>query len=757
VNRATWTGSLRGASTSTNDYREQPVRTRRGTLEALIAYVTAAAVSLVAAFYLLKLKGVDLHVPFNYGGDGLLFSLIVKSVVGHGWYLTNPDVGAPAGLDFHDYGVSTHDTVHLLLVRLLSMCSSDWGLVFNGYFLLGFPLITWSALAVLRRFGVSYPSAIACAVLYAFLPSRLLKGEGHLFLDTFFQVPLAILVLLWICEERPPFFDERVGARLPRLAWRNGRALGTLVICALVASTSAYYAFFVCVLSLAAGAWASFEHRSRCNAASGVAVAALVAIGLCANAAPTIAYELRHGANDEVGRRLPEEAEVYGLKIAELLLPVPRHRVPALRAITDQYDATAPLRGSETLSTSLGVVGGAGFLFLLAVAVGSRRPSSAHGNVLRSLSVLNLLAVLLGTIGGFGSIIAYLVTPQIRAYCRIHVLIGFLCLFAVALLLEHLRRWWPLAGHVAVALVVGFGLVDQVTPAAVPAHLMNKSRYDSDAELVRRIESTLAPGEIVFELPYQTFPEPPEMHEMAGYALIRPYLHSNSVRWSYPTMRGRPPDTWAQSVSQRDPRALVVKLAEAGIGGILVTRSGYADSGREIEAGLSEALQSEPTISRDHQLAFFALTDYRRRLEAGEDPEELSFRRYAASHPVGVQWSTGFFGVERAGDGNSFRWCGSDGELRIENDTNETRRIAIHMGLSAARPPAHLSIMGPLLTDALTLDEEGQGFARDIDVPPGRHVVRFHCDGARAIAPADPRNLVWRVDNPAIDDLRIGR
>jgi hypothetical protein len=732
------------------------VQGRSGKLEAAVAYATAAAVSLTAAVYLLKLKGADLRVPFNYGGDALLFCLIVKSVVQHGWYFTNPDVGAPAGLDFHDYAVSAHDTAHLVLVRLLSVFCSDWGLVFNLYFLLGFPLITWSALAVFRRFGVSYPPAIACAVLYAFLPSRLLKGEGHIFLDTFFQVPLAVLVLLWVCEERPPFFEGQAGSRFPRLAWRNLRALATLLVCALIPSTSAYYAFFVVILSLAAGAWACVERRSACNAAAGVTVAILVGIGLCANAAPTIIYQARHGPNHDVGQRVPRDAEVYGMKIAPLLLPVPGHRVPALRAITDLYDATAPL-GGENDSTSLGVVGGAGFLFLLALALGGRRLSSAPGGgVLRAVSVLNLLAVLLGTIGGFGSIIAYLVTPQIRTYCRINVFIGFLCLFAVALLLERLRCWRPLAADVIIALVAVLGLLDQATPAAVPAYRANERDYASDAELVRRIEATLAPRETVFELPYQTFPEPPTLQRMQGYAPIRPYLHSRTVRWSYPTMRGRPPDAWAQGVSQRDPDALVTALAEAGLGGILVERSGYADGGRSIEAGLREALQSEPTVSGDRRLAFFALTEYRRRLEARKDPADLAFRRYAASHPVGVQWSTGFFGVERAGDA-MFRWCGPDGELRIENDSDETRRIALQLGLSAARPPARLSIAGPLLTDVLTLGDDGQRFARDIDVPPGHHVVRFHCDGERAFAPADPRSLVWRVDNPIIEEVRVRR
>ena len=50
--------------------------------------------------------------------------------------------------------VSAHDTVHLALIRIMALASHDWALLFNLYFLLGFPLIALSALAVFRRFGV---------------------------------------------------------------------------------------------------------------------------------------------------------------------------------------------------------------------------------------------------------------------------------------------------------------------------------------------------------------------------------------------------------------------------------------------------------------------------------------------------------------------------------------------------------------------------------------------------------------------------
>ena len=40
--------------------------------------------------------------------------------------------------------------------------------------------------------------------------------------------------------------------------------------------------------------------------------------------------------------------------------------------------------------------------------------------------------------------------------------------------------------------------------------------------------------------------------------------------------------------------------------------------------------------------------------------------------------------------------------------------------------------------------------SRSLQVPPGRHVVRFACDGESVTTAEDPRVLVWRIQ-----DLRV--
>jgi phosphoglycerol transferase len=723
-------------------------------------YATAVGLSVFAAVGLLQLSRADLRVPFDYGGDALLMSLVVKSVVDYGWYWSNPSLGAPFGFELRDYPFAAHDSFHVLLIKMMSCFTHDWALLFNLYFLLGFPLITLSAMAVFRHFRVGYRPAIVGAVLYSFLPSRLLKGEGHLFLDSFYQVPLAILIILWVCDEHPPLVplpetvhDRRV-AWWPGLEVRRRRSVAALLICGLVASTSLYYAFFTTCLLAFGGVWASIVRGSMRNVVAGFTLAGAIVVGMAANGLPTIVHHVRHGPNAEVGERLPWEAETYGMKIAQLLLPVDGHRLPALRRMKDQYNERTPL-GGENGTTSLGLVGDVGFLLLLGAVLTGWRSERSPDDLWRPLAALNLVAVLLGTIGGFGSLFAWLVSPQIRGYSRLGVFIGFFALFAVVLLLDRIRGHRPRLVDLVLPVILVVGLLDQVTPLAIRPYAAVKKQYASDANLVHRIEASFPGGMAIFELPYMTFPEPQGVNDMPDYGPLRPYLHSRKLRWSYPAMRGRGGDAWARDVSEREPGRILEALADAGFGGVLVDRSGYVDRGAAVEAEFRTVLGNEPIAGVDGRLVFFDLAEFGRRLHEGQSRAEIELRLLLAQHPLALTWASGFYDVERA-ESRAFRWCQALGELRVTNDTALRRTATVRATLVAAHGPARLTVLGDLLVDTIEL-AGGVPFVREIEVPPGDHVIRFACDGRPADAPTDPRTLVWRVENFALAESSKGR
>jgi len=716
---------------------------------AIGSYSAGAGLSTVAACLLLRLWKADLHVPFAYQGDALLYTLVVKSTLDHGWWWVNPSVGAPGALELYDFPFAAHDTVHLLIIKAMSLFSSDWAVLFNLYFLLGFPLITLSAMAVLRHFRVGYGPAIVAGVLYSFLPSRLLKGEGHIFLDVFYEVPLAVLVLLWVCGDKPPLVRDVSGRRWPRLELRAARSWGSLLICALLATTSFYYAAFAGFLVFAGGLWGSVMRRSAGNAVAGSLLACAIVLGLAGGVVPSIAYHARHGPNP-IAERYPSEADTYGLRIAQLLLPADGHRLQVLLELKERYNNRSALPG-ESGSTSLGLVGDAGFLLLLGVILSMGRVTRREDRLLARLAVLNLMAVLLSTIGGFGSLFALLVHPQVRGYLRINVYIGFFSLFAVALVLDwilHRRRTVAFFGLPAVLVL---GLLDQSTWRAIPRYADTKKDYASDEALVRRIEATVPAQAMVFELPYLRFPEVPGIRQMDTYDPIQPYLHSHTLRWSFPTVRDRADDRWAQAVTNGEPSEVLRTLADIGFGGVLVDRDGYSDRGSAIERTFRGVLGVEPIVSDNGRLAFFDIGEYarhRRLLPA----EELAYAQAVAAHPLSFSWTDGCFGIEYGETHRPFRWCMATGAIRVQNGAPFARKVRVRMSVSAAESPATLTLDG-LVSETIHL-VGSVPLVRLIDVPPGEHIVRFDCDGKRADAPGDPRTLVWHVDDFTTEEIR---
>jgi phosphoglycerol transferase len=571
----------------------------------------------------------------------------------------------------------------------------------------------------------------------------------HYFLSLYYQVPLAVLVALWVCGDDPPLVGERG-------SWRRGRSLAAMAICLLVSATGIYYAFFGGALILLGGIWASLTRRRRQNALAGALLATIIVAGLAVQAAPTLAYQQRHGENPEVASRHPGEAEVFGLRIAQLLLPVPGHRVPALRQVRRLYDATAPFPG-EGSTTALGLAGSFGFLALLAFVLLRPSPTRTDAGLARSLAVLNLLAILLATTGGFGSLFALLVTPELRAYARMQVFVGFFALSAVALLLDQLarregRRAW--LGAILPPIILVLGLLDQVTPLAVRPYREIRVQYAADEEFVRRVEAKVPARAMIFELPYQTFPEadPGASRREVRYEPLRPYFHSGRLRWSYPAMSGRTADAFAKSVSASPPAELIRRLAEGGFAGIVIDRRGYDDDAEALGAALEREVGAPALFSDDGRVMFFDLTAVNGRVWAGVSPVERERRRDLAVHPLFLRWLAGFYEAEVGPDG-TLRWCSGAGEIEIDNEAGSARRARITLNLATPLLPSRLAISGDLWSDHVDVGPAGILFSQAVVLPPGRHFVRLSSKGPPADAPSDPRRLVWRVDGATIEEL----
>lgn len=562
------------------------------------------AAILVWAFQLWR---ADPRVLLTEAAGDTLFSALQVRGLENGWGLTIAQVGAPLGLELYDF--PHPDYLHFAALKLLLWLTGNPIVALNAYFLLTFPLAASTALFVLRHFGVSSPPAIVGSLLFAFVPYHFLRGQAHLAFAAYYMVPLLLMVVLWISTGRPLLMTERGAGGARR------RSVASIIICLLMAAGGIYDAFFAAFFLLVAGPYAALRGGGWRAVATAAILIAAVSATLVVSLSPSLLYVLEHGRNKAVAHRTPREAEFYSLKIADLLLPMHLHRIPAAAELKLRYAQSSPTVNENAVAT-LGVVGSLGFLALLARQLFGRRRDDS---LLDALALLVFAAVLLASMGAFGTLFALLVSAQVRAYNRISIYISFLSLFAASIMLDRVgpatgraRPHDPLFLAVCFAALV-LGLFDQVSPSFVPKYERLQAEHADRETFIREIESALPRGAMVFQLPYVPFPEGGQVHRMGDYALLLPYLHARTLRLSFGAMRGRPGDAWQRRVASQPVGEMLESLSRAGFHGIYLDRFGYEDGGAAIERELQAALSAPPIVSGSKRMSFFALGNTARR------------------------------------------------------------------------------------------------------------------------------------------------
>jgi hypothetical protein len=697
------------------------VRVEHGRRRDLVVGLLTVVAALVLACLALKVWRGDLEVPFAYRQETQYYLMLAKAMDDHGGYFENPSLGAPFGQDLHDFAVGT-DRLNLDLLRLLLVFGSPAAAV-NLFFLLTFPLAAATAFLVFRMLGVARAGAVVCTLLFALAPYHFERGEGNLFLSAYWVVPLgAYLVLATLAGD--PLFRLREGAS-GVLAYASGRTLLTVAFCLAVASTGIYYAAFTALLLAGAVLIALVARIGRAAVVGGAICLALILAVVLLHLSPSIAYRWKHGVNP-VAERHPRESEVFALKLSDLVFPIDLHRLEPLARFTAEYKAATPIR-SEPMA--LGPVAAAGFIGLLLVGlvvlVGP--PARAGPPGVRHASAATLLAFLIGTVGGISTIIALLVTPQIRAWNRISIFIAFFAFLAVAVALGALgRRLGPqplrrAAFGAVLAAVLVFGLWNQVTYNHVPPYALAGS-YAEDHRFVGEVERRLPEDASVFELPYVPFPESRRLVDLYENDLLRGYLHSKDLRWSAGATKGRPED-WADDLAGKPTATVLDAATAAGFVGLYIDRYGYADRAAGLENEVRARLGSEPLVSADGRHSFFDLRAHRRRLETSHPPAQLAAFRRAVLQPLRFE-RRGFIPLERSG-GTWSAWADSaNAELRIVNETDTPRTAVFDAKLDrVGGQPADVVVSFPGAAPGTY--RTPATLHRELSLPPGETVVRF--------------------------------
>jgi phosphoglycerol transferase len=524
----------------------------------------------------LSLGGVHWRagVPFAFDGDGLFFLAQSKSTIDHGWWWNNPSLGAPTGL--HAVTFAQNGNVDQVIVGITGIFTRDAPLAVNVAWLIMLALSALSATWGLRRLGASRAGAGVAAILFALTPFAIYRSTGHFNLVTYL-LPIPATTAVWLASM------ER------KESWRGRDLVAPLAGCALVGFNYIYFAFFgafVIVIGAIVGAgrlrsWAPLK-------VGGVCVAVLI-LATTLNLAPNVLAWQHYGRPAGVAHTAAE-ADVYGLKIRQIVAPVRDHWFPPFAAwFARDVDAHFP-DDNENRTARLGLVGSLGFVGLLAAllvggAAGPKDDGHARLDRIRATALLIVAILLLATVGGFGSLFSLLISSDIRAYNRISPFIAYLVLAGVALwgdrVMAAVSSRWRTGFWIA---VLSVGLADQQSMF----RQLNAERSASAAEFDRvstfmtALESQLPVGAMVYQLPVVPYPLDPGIERLGLYEQFRPYVTTHRLRWSYPALT-RDQLVWEGAVAQVGETNLPRYLAREGFSVILVSRAGYADRGSHLE------------------------------------------------------------------------------------------------------------------------------------------------------------------------------
>lgn len=710
------------------------------------AYLAVAAVALMLVVVVLRLWEADLAIPFRSGGDTTFQQVLYKAIAENGWYSPNPSLGMPDGAHLEDFPMP--ENLYFLVIKLLTLVVRNHVVVYNLFFLLTFPLIALSATAVCRQLKLSWAVSGFVGVLFSFLPYHFFRGQAHPMLSAYYLVPPVVLVCWWLTAEDAVFFPA-VGAGRARPRWGTRRGLAGLLICLLAGSTGIYYALFSGFFLLVAGGWAAWARRRLYPALAAFVLTAFLILVVLANSLPSLVNFALHGRNLSAVVRFPAEAEVYGLKIAQLVLPAPHHRVAVLQQLMDRY-WKGPLN-NENSGAALGFVAAGGFLVLLA-GMFRFRSAGRPDAIGELLPRLNLAGVLLGTVGGFGSVVAILAFPAIRGYNRVSIFIGFFALVQVGILLDRLRdrtfRQGPRRFIFAGSLVVlaAAAVADQTSDAFVPHYAEARAGYQVVDAFARRMEAALPPGGMVFQLPYLRFPED-RVNALESYAHLMTYLHTRTLRFSFGAMRGRATDRWQREISLLPVDEFVESVVVAGFSAIYLDRSGYADRGAAVERQLADIIQERP-FSLGDSIIVFPVLEWARRYRKGFSDQEWQGKREDVLHPVVfANWGQGFWDPEVQGK-RTWRWCSREGTLAMVNVSDRTRQARLDMIVAAGYDtPSHLTVRIGREVETLQVNAAGTPYSKRLTLPPGATEITFSSDAPVVTAKGEARTLVFRIDS----------
>lgn len=698
------------------------------------AYFSVSLLTCAVFAWVMWGKNFSIFFPWQYDGDAIFSAVQIKSVIESGTFWQNSFLGFPNGYQLYDFPLV--ESGNFLIIYLESLFTKNFAVVLNIYYFFTFLFTALVSVYTCKRLYLNKAFSLCVSVLFAFSSYHLLRGEAHLFLSAYYAIPIYLLFMLYV-------FSNDI--KLTKIQMIIG--ILAVIFCA---STGVYYAFFSCYFLIIIGIFGSLAQKNWTSLVRSIILVGLIGLSVFLNILPSIFYHMEYGNNMEVAQRLSLESEIYGLKIMALLLPPPFSGFSFLHHVSDTYNINSTV--GTNLMPYLGIAGSIGFIFLLFVSLNSRCAKFFDEKII-TLSTLNLSALLLATVGGFGALFAYLISPEIRCYDRISIFILYFSLLGLALFLQELllkyknsrcRIYsWLIAGFLLIV-----GLYNQ-TGHYQKDYESIQAKFYNDQRFFQEIENNYPKGASIFQLPYWGFPETAGVYGLLPYDCFRGYLNSKKLKWSCGAVKGRTIANWQENISQKPIPELLENIILIGFSGLYIDRKGYEDQGKQIETQLVSLLNTKPLVSNNGELIFFDLRSYAKTLLSTMSLEQIKEKKEKINQSLKfeINWEKGFYPQEGSLP-KIWRWANQKAVLALINNKNIPLHIKLTFELTTPTS-AHVTVDPIKLGKAQTfsVDPGGKKVMLSYTLPVGISKIYFKTDSSRVPAQADPREMYFAVQN----------
>ena len=708
----------------------------------IISILVIIALCILLLFYFFDLSKMDINVPLFYNGDDSFMGISnTKMLLDGNSIITSNNLGAPFNSIRYDYLSLLMDNFDNLVTNIIVHITGNVGFTFNIQYLLLFPFISLISFFVMRELKIKYFLSILGSVTFAFLPYIFLRNQAHIVLSEYQFIPLAILLCIWI------YNDDDIFRKNKQFIKNKKNILAILFLILIANNGIAYYPFFTCFFLLITGLSKSIKLGKLSGLKQSISMIVLIVFCFIINLIPSIVYIMQNGSNFAVANRSKIEAEIYGLKITQLFFPNKSLHIPILNKLITYYGTNAPLpnEGSE----HLGVIGCIGLLLLLLALFIRINKEKQYLENIKLFSELNIFAILLGTIGGFGSIFSLTISSSIRGYNRISVFIAFICILSFCVVINEIskKHFKPYIFYPLIGILFLFSIYEQY-PNVKPNYVYAQETFYSDKSFVENIENSVPDGAMIFQLPYHKYPESGPVNAMNDYHLFTGFIHSENLKWSYGGIKGRNSDLWNQKVSSLSTSDMVKTVSLAGFEGIYIDKRAYSEADyNKLNQELISILQVSPLYSQNNQLAFFNMTQYNEAYKALYSKDELEELSNKVLEMNSLQLGIGFTGIEGI-EPDQWIWLSNNAEIIVNNSTDKTKPFNLKFDIASSaekKSSLEIKVNDKIFTYKINLN--GVSIDEDIILNQGNNSIKFITDAPRVYAPGDPRELYLRITN----------